>query len=624
MTVTDERLAAEARGRALAAVERHRGRISITAALAVSIGGLILVAVLAVLAIGIWSGASNTLILLRENVELAVASAQARIEQHLSPAESQVRFVADAIERGDLDPADPDALGKFLVAASAAAPQVTTLAFFADNLQGTGANRDAKTGRVSIERKDYSGDEVVRAGMQVARERQDAYWGPPVWRPFLQQTILNLRQPVRRGDRFLGVVVAAVSVLQMSEYLAELKSSIGNNAFILYDRHYVLAHAFLNNDYPGLSEDHPLPLLSEFGDPVLAAIWQSDRRQPSRVLEGTTLEGHVLEIFNEDYIFFYRKLIGYSDKPWLIGAYFRTEDVNDAMVRLSWAALAGVVALALALVAALLLGRRIARPMRRLSEAANQIRTLEFRKIEALPGSVIRELDEQAGAFNAMLGGLKWFETYVPKRLVEQLMREDEAEGVVSRERQLAVMFTDITGFSTLSEGRPAAEIADFLNHHFALVAGCIEAEGGTVDKFIGDAVMAFWGAPEKQKNRAERACRAALAIGRAIHADNKKRRAAGEPPVHLRVGIHSGPVTVGNIGAPGRLNYTIVGDAANVAQRLELLCKEVSGNDPEVAILISEATAAELGPEFKPVPVGAYQLRGRQGKTQVFWLEAA
>src|SRR5437899_6455746 len=125
-------------------------------------------------------------------------------------------------------------------------------------------------------------------------------------------------------------------------------------------------------------------------------------------------------------------------------------------------------------------------------------------------------------------------------------------------------MFTDIVGFTAACEKLTAREVAEYINHHLALVAACVEQEGGTIDKFIGDAVMAFWGAPGRIENPAASACRAAVAIQRALAADNKSRIAAGQKPVRVRMGIHIGPVVVGDIGAPNRINYTIVGDVVN------------------------------------------------------------
>jgi class 3 adenylate cyclase len=232
----------------------------------------------------------------------------------------------------------------------------------------------------------------------------------------------------------------------------------------------------------------------------------------------------------------------------------------------------------------------------------------------------VRELDDQSNTFNSMVGALKWFQAYVPKPLVQQLIREGDLSALESDERHLTVMFTDIAGYSTISEGKGAAEIAELLNQHFTIVAGAVEAESGTVDKFIGDSVMAFWGAPEKQKHRAIRACRAALTIRDGIAADNKMRVARGEPPVRMRIGVHSGEATVGNIGPPDRVNYTVIGDDVNVAQRLEQLGKEVSPDD-EVAILISAATVEDLDEGFTTEPAGDLAVKGRDAPVEVYRL---
>src|SRR3546814_422445 len=158
---------------------------------------------------------------------------------------------------------------------------------------------------------------------------------------------------------------------------------------------------------------------------------------------------------------------------------------------------------------------------------------------------------------------------------------------------------------------------------HSALGAAAIEASGGTLDKYMGDAVMAFWGAPDDQPDHAERACRAALEIMRAVVADNRARKARGLAPVRLRIGVHSGAAIVGNIGAPGRVNYTLIGDTVNVANRLEAYGKEESAGEGGAAILMSAATRAQLGPTWQVANLGEHPMRGRAGKIGVFRLVA-
>jgi class 3 adenylate cyclase len=211
----------------------------------------------------------------------------------------------------------------------------------------------------------------------------------------------------------------------------------------------------------------------------------------------------------------------------------------------------------------------------------------------------------------------------VPRRLVKRLMEEGGSrEGVRSMRRTLTLMFTDIAGFTTQSEAMPADQVARFLNEHFALTAACVEAERGTIDKYIGDAMMAFWGAPGHQEDHAERSLRAALAIVRALRDDNARRRSQGQPAIRMRIGLHTGDVVVGNIGSPGRVNYTIVGDAVNVGQRLEQLGNEVMSPQEDVVVLLSEDTMRRVPTGMAPLePIGERRVKGREQPLKVYRL---
>ncbi len=606
----------------LSGVIRRRGGVSLSITLAVSISTLVLIAVLAVLGLGLWSGAQNTMSLLRDEASFMVATITDAVGGHLDPARNQVDFLEGLIASGDLDPTDRTPFLATMTGALAAAPQINAILFIDASHQALGVARTPGSPATLV--YDYAGDPQVEAAMGAAQAAAGGAWGEPLWREGPQETVLHYSRGVRRDGAFLGLMLAAVTVRELSGYLAGLDPAFGSNLYILYDRTRVLAHPSLQSRMPGLSDDKPLPSLHETGDPVLAAIWRQEDRYPLDVVEDTELEGHVLHLFNEEYIYLYRDLSGYGGRPWQVGSYFRTADVNTEMRRLMWAALAGLGTLVLAVLAAVLLGRRIARPVVELAAAASRIGKLEISETAELPGSIFRELNDQARAFNAMLRGLRWFEIYVPKKLVRRLIGQSDAALPASVEREVTVMFTDIAGFTSLSEGAPAPRVAEFLNRHFALVAACIEEQEGTLDKFIGDSVMAFWGAPDDQPDHAERAARAAQAIIRAIEAENQARKATGEPPVRVRIGLHSGPVTVGNIGAPGRINYTIIGDAVNIGQRVEQLGKQLidgASDDSPVTVLATAETVAQLGPDFPSEDLGGHALRGRSEPIEVFRL---
>ena len=598
---------------------RWNGRVSIAITLATAIGLLVVVAVGGVLGVGVWLAHKNTFALLSANAHQSVTAAASRIRQHLDPAARQAEFIAELIETGAAHPGDRDNFGRLLTGAMAAAPQVDAVMFIDTRFRAILAGRDRRQDRVLLVGIDYSGDPAIRAALRAARDAPQ--WGPPVWRENRGKTFLNHAHPVIHRGTYIGAVVAVVSVQELSEFIGTAEFESAGRRFILYGRDRVLAHPLMISGYPGASRDQPLPKLAEFGDSLLAAMWRRDGREPLALDLPAGTDGHALDIHNDEYVFLYRSMPDYGPLPLTVGIYFRAAEIGQEIRRIVFGLIVGLAALLLAQLSAVTLGRHIARPITRFSDAAGRIRDLDIAKVQELQGSLFSELNEQAHAFNAMLRALRWFELYVPRKIVERLIRQGNVGDAVSDARDVTVMFTDIAGFSAMSETLEAAEVAAFLNRHFAMIAGLVEDEDGTVDKFIGDSLMAFWGAPEQQPDSAERACRAALAIAEAIRADNARRAEHGEAPIRIRIGIHTGSATVGNIGAPNRLNYTIIGETVNVGQRLEEMGKELYPPGTEVAILISGETASQLGPAFHPTAAGRHRLRGHAGETEVFRL---
>ncbi len=175
--------------------------------------------------------------------------------------------------------------------------------------------------------------------------------------------------------------------------------------------------------------------------------------------------------------------------------------------------------------------------------------------------------------------------------------------------REITVWFSDIANFSTIAETLPPQDLVARLNAHFALVAAAIEAEGGIIDKFIGDAVLAIFGAPGNQPDHAARAVRAAQRVTKATQADGA---AAGG--FAMRIGLNSGAALVGNIGTHRRFDYTAIGDTVNVAQRIEAANKEFG-----TTMLVSQATALGAGEGSGLVRLGHTKVKGREGAIEVW-----
>jgi adenylate cyclase len=267
-------------------------------------------------------------------------------------------------------------------------------------------------------------------------------------------------------------------------------------------------------------------------------------------------------------------------------------------------------------------GRRMAQPMRGLAVAAYQIRTLKLDPPPHVNRSRLIELHDAAVAFNSMTNGLKWFETYIPKTLVHQLLSDESTScRLASAERDVTVMFTDIRSFTTFSESLAASEVAHLLNEHFGLIASCVEETEGTIDKYIGDSVMAFWGAPTKMSDHVNRASTAALAIRKTIDTENRHRATIGLPTIKMGIGIHTGSAIAGNIGAPGRINYTLVGYTVNLAQRIEQLCKPLAetDSDSDVTVLVSGAVAQKVTKNVVLKVLGSKPIRRRNEPVDVF-----
>ena len=596
------------------------GHVPITTTLVAAIGILVLLAAGIVFGVGVWLAQKNTFDLLSENANQVISADVTQIAHYLKPAEYQAQFIAEMISRDEVDPLDRSTFGTLLTGALAAAPQIESVVFISRNLDSFGVSRITEDGisRLSI----MDSPEVVTIQENMKIFAKAPVWLPPVWHDMHKKTYISRAHPVEKGGAIVGALIAEVDVEGLSRFISMEGFEAAGNPFILYGLDNVLAHRFMVGGYPGLSTESPLPHLSQFSDPIVASIWGSEARDETEkhMLEGP--DTHVVEVSGQEYVFIFKTLMQFGTEPIIVGAYFLSGDLPAEIKRMTAALIAGLVVLLVSLMTAMYLGQRIARPIVTFSAAAARIRDLDVSKVEELPDSVFRELSDQAIAFNAMLRALRWFERYVPKSIVEQLIRHGDIDDSFSDAREVSVMFTDVVGFSTVSEGMRAEEVAAFVNHHFSLVVQCIEHEGGTVDKFIGDSVMAFWQETKDEEQGAERACRAALAISAAIRVDNKRRQLQNDPPIGIRIGIHTGMATVGNIGTPGRLNYTIIGDTVNIGQRLEQLGKQLYSSETDVSILISRDTAEKLSTEFTPIVAGSHRLQGRISMVDVYRLE--
>jgi adenylate cyclase len=206
------------------------------------------------------------------------------------------------------------------------------------------------------------------------------------------------------------------------------------------------------------------------------------------------------------------------------------------------------------------------------------------------------------------------FGQYVPPELVEQMARDPERYTMEGRSAELTVLFSDVRGFTTFSEQLAPPELAALMNRYFSVMTEIVRRHRGTLDKYVGDALMAFWGAPLEDPAHAMHAVQAALAMQAALADLNREFAQHGWPPIRITIGINTGTMVVGDMGSRDRRAYTVLGDAVNVAARLQ----ELSGK-LECPVVIGEATAKALPAQWRCRALDQVTLRGRSAPLAIF-----
>jgi adenylate cyclase len=233
--------------------------------------------------------------------------------------------------------------------------------------------------------------------------------------------------------------------------------------------------------------------------------------------------------------------------------------------------------------------------------------------------SHIREIGELGSTVNLAQRTIWSFARFVPKEIVRGVMDNSISTELGGVRKELTVVFTDVRNFTTIAESADPGTLMHQTSRYFSVLTEAFLAEGGTVDKFIGDAVMVFWNAPNPQPDHIERACRAVLAGRMACEKLNAEFEAEGLKPFFTRFGIHVGEAVVGNLGSTERMNYTALGNTVNLAARLEGLNKQFG-----TVILVSEGVYLRVQQCFQFRPLEAVVAKGMTKETRVFELVGA
>lgn len=398
-----------------------------------------------------------------------------------------------------------------------------------------------------------------------------------------------------------GVLGADYRLDDLASFLAQLHPSPHGYAFLLDDAGHVVVspaqdglHHALETLEDALSEhraefadlplDHPSYFTSEF--------------------EGATYTTTV------------SRFVVSGGLRWTVAVILPTSDfLEGAYHNAAVSGIIAVVAFAITLLVATFVSRRISAPLNHLSHALEGIG--EFRiPSEPSPRSFVREVSVIGESVDRMKSSLRSFGKYVPTDIVREILRTSRAAQLGGETRTLTIFLSDLRDFTRLSESRAADEAVAMVSDYLEIITAAVHGAGGTVDKYLGDGVLALFNAPNNLADHAARACAAALDAQRRLAEIAPGRAMRRLPSLAARIALHTGEAVVGNIGTPERFAYTALGDPVNLASRIESLNK-VYGT----SILATALTRKAAGPRFAWRTVDRVAVYGRSAVVDLFEL---
>jgi adenylate cyclase len=460
-------------------------------------------------------------------------------------------------------------------------------------------------GDIQFEKRRFENTDYLVTDQQWYREgikNDEPSWFEVTAYPVGLRPSIAYAGPIDVYQKRQGVLAVIIENTRLAQFLSQLSVGKSGAAFILRPGGAVIAAPDPDADETNMQRsDQPLLPIAQ------AAIKQAD------VADGNDKSARQVRLVAAGFAYAVT-LTPLAFPGWTLATVIPEAEFLgpvETTIRHLLVGLAVLVAAA-AVLSAWLARRLLAKPLITVMEEVKHVERFELGQVRRHP-SRITELANLSNAIADMAGGLAAFRKYIPADLVRMLVREGVEPRPGGSVRTLTVMFADIAGFTGLSE-RLGDQIIPLLSKYLDIMSREVNSHGGTIDKFIGDAVMAFWGAPVTNADHAVDACRAALACQHSLRASGPTDD--GGRPLKVRIGINSGNMLVGNIGSEFRLNYTVIGDAVNVASRLESANKEY-GTD----IIIGEEARRLAGDRICARELDRLMVYGRSGGLAIYEL---
>ena len=475
----------------------------------------------------------------------------------------------------------------------------------------TGAEKQLR-----IERYDYAGMDVKFGERHFADTKysvtdqqwyresiqsDDDDWFKLTTHPGGERPAVALAGPIDIDQKRVGVLAIIIELTRVSNFLSQLTVGKSAGAFILDRDGTAVASPDADADeLTALKTNHPLFPVAVAAIRQAGSAYDSDKGDAFHIR--VSQDGKGYEAVLTPISFPGWSLVTVVPESEFLGPVQST--IRNLLLGLA------VLIIIAGLLSAWIGQRLIAAPLIKVVSEVRHVERFDLDRVER-HSSGLTEIENLSSAIADMALGLAAFRKYIPADLVKRLISDGQGARLGGDVRPMSVMFVDMAGFTGMSE-RSGDRIIPLLSRFFDAVSAAVQGHGGTIDKFIGDAVMAFWGAPASNPDHALDCCRAALACLKAVGelVDDEQRR------VEIRIGINSGDMLVGNIGSEVRLNYTVIGDAVNVASRLESTNKEYATH-----IVIGPETRRLAGDRIVVRELDRLAVYGRAGGLQIYEL---
>ena len=423
-----------------------------------------------------------------------------------------------------------------------------------------------------------------------------------------EDQVITIAFPIYSHNRFMGVAAADLNLSSIRVAISRFSKDTGGIVFIANKK----------------------------GKVISAEQYTSDTQRGARV---STIEASKSEIIKKAYLIFTERHLSKftftlndvryiaqfktyavsGREAWQIATVIPLDNFVGSINRANRNALIfSVITLLIGLILLIISSNRISDPIIKIASETQDMQNFDFSKPTRIK-SHIYEVQVMVNALNIAKSALYSFSKYVPKLLVDQLLRMGNIAAPGGEKRTITILFSDIVGFTSLAEQMEPNVLMLQLSDYLDALTKCIHANHGNIDKYIGDAIMAFWGAPHDDSQQIQHACDALLDCKHVIHRLNERWRKEGKPILATRFGLNTGLAIVGNLGSSDRLNYTAIGDTVNLASRLEAINKQYG-----TECVVSESIYKVCNRQFLFRPVDVVQVPGKKSSITVYEILAS